>query len=167
MYNSQFQLFGSTAYLFGETHIDPRESTLTYELCQRLQPDLICVESPNDELYPSKSTGHDGLQSYVNETKTPVVGIDTKPSRRSHGKVSEQIGDIFNQKKDGQDDDIQDHRSQRMDDPITNIEEREEDMVQNTIDAVHHYNPDKVFILVGKMHATAITNALSFIGSIQ
>lgn len=166
MYNSQFQLFGSTAYLLGETHIDPKESTVTYELCQQIQPDLICVESPNDELYPSKSTGHDGLQSYVDETETPVVGIDTKPSKKSAGKVSEQIGDIFNNKKDEQSDEIQNHRSRRMDDPITDIEEREEDMVQNTIDAIHYYNPDKVFILVGKMHAEAITNTLSFIGSI-
>lgn len=138
---------------------------MSYELCQRLQPDLICVESPNDELYPSKSTGHNGLQLYVDETETPVVGIDTKPSQKSYGKVSEQIGDVFNQKKDEQKADTQNHRSQRMDDPITNIEEREEDMVQNIIDAVHHHNPDKLFILVGKMHAEAITSTLSFIRS--
>lgn len=166
MYNSRFQIFGSKAYLFGESHIDSRESIVSYEICQRLDPDIICVESPTNELYPSKSTGHSGLKRYVSENNTPIRGIDTEPSQKTKGKPSENIGEIYDTQKDEvEDDSIYEHRKRRMNDPITNIEKREEHMVQNILDAIHEYNPQTVFILVGKMHAEPITNTLILIGN--
>lgn len=166
MYNSRLQIFGSEVYVFGETHIDQRETKVTYEICERLQPDLICVESPKDELYPSKSTGHKGLQAYTDKENVPVIGIDTEPSDKIKGRVGEKIGDVFiSEEKDKQREDLSSHRSRRMDDPITNIEDREEDMVYNIFNSITYYNPDKVFILVGKMHADALTDTLSFVGS--
>lgn len=166
MYNSRLQIFGSEVYIFGETHIDLRETKVSYELCQRFSPNLICVESPSNRLYPSKSTGHSGIEAYTKQRDVPVVGIDTEPSDKSLGREGESIGEVFRStKSDDLDDDIRTHRSDRMDDPITNIESREENMIYNIIESISRYNPDRVFVLVGKMHAHSITLTLSFISS--
>lgn len=164
-------LYGSNLHIIGESHYDPEDVERVRDFCNKHLPDIICVESPVDKLYPSKSSGHRGVKEYLdNGNDVPLYGIDIDVSEISREGFSINSSDIVDDTGNTEDesssidmDEYRESRSEQLDNEYMYIESREEYMAYQILHIISEDSPEDVVLVLGKMHAPAVASVLSFV----